>query len=99
MSAAERHAEAVEQRQQLRTEAATVIRQLPTEGLEAIRESMRQAGHDPHPPHQDEPYSRRFLIVCRGCGRRVNAVVTFDGTEATYDDATAVPCTAERSYT
>lgn len=67
------------------------------DALRAVQASMSDQGHAPNPPHRDG-YSRRWLIVCRFCGARVRAECDpLDGTtEVTYDEATAVPCTAER---
>lgn len=77
--------------------------------LRPVLASMKEAGHDPQPPHRAEFYGDEFLIVCRCCGANVKVTLTrlpsrssdtgyCRVAEVTYDSATAIECRGERSY-
>jgi hypothetical protein len=73
-------------------------RQAERDALRPVLHSIKEAGHDPQPPHRSDAYGNDFLIVCRSCGARVEATLWIhDGgsriAEVTYDSATATTCT------
>lgn len=73
-------------------------RQAERGALRPVLQSMKDAGHDPQPPHRSDAYSNDFTIICRHCGARVDATLWLDDdhgriAEVTHDSATAITCT------